>query len=291
VATEVHALIEEGVARLRRVAEDPRREAELLLAAALGHTRAWLLAHPDERIVDCDATDRYEAHVTRRAAGEPVAYILGEREFWSLPLTVTGDVLVPRPETELVVERALEHLPADGQARILDLATGSGAIALAIARERPRCRVLGTDLSAAATVLAAANARRLGLENVRFAAGDWYDATGDEPFDLIACNPPYVADDDRELAWQARRYEPAQALFAGPTGLEALSTVIAGAPARLVASGWLVVEHGARQGEAVRALLGAAGFAEVATFRDLAGHERVSEGKWGHSPFRPQAPS
>jgi release factor glutamine methyltransferase len=287
MATEVRALIEEGVARLRHRAEDPRREAELLLAAALGHTRAWLLAHPEERILDCDATDRYEAYVTRRAAGEPVAYILGEREFWSLPLAVTPDVLVPRPETELVVELALAHLPADGQARVLDLATGSGAIALAIARERPRCRVLGTDVSAAATALAAANARRLGLANVRFAAGDWYEAASDEPFDLIACNPPYVADDDRELAWEVRRYEPARALLAGPTGLEALRTVIAGATARLAPSGWLVVEHGARQGEAVRALLGAAGFSRVGTFRDLAGRERVSEGKRAHSPFRP----
>jgi release factor glutamine methyltransferase len=197
-------------------------------------------------------------------------------------------VLVPRTETELVVERALVHLPADAQQRVLDLATGSGAIALAIARERQRCHVLGSDLSAAATALAAANARRLKLDNVRFVTGDWYDAAGDELFDLIASNPPYVADDDRELAWQVRRYEPARALFAGPTGLEALSTVIAGAPARLAVSGWLVLEHGARQGEVVRALLGAAGFSQVATFRDLAGHERVSEGVRYHAAPRSQ---
>jgi release factor glutamine methyltransferase len=282
MASEVRALIEEGATRLRRSAEDPRREAELLLAAALGRTRAWLLTHPEARIVDCDATDRYESHLTRRATGEPVAYIVGEREFWSLPLAVTPDVLVPRPETELVVERALAHLPVDIEARVLDLATGSGAIALAIARERPRCRVLGADVSDPATAVAAGNAQRLGLDNVRFAVGRWYDAAGDEPFAVIACNPPYVADDDPELAWQVRRYEPARALFAGPTGLEALRTVIAGAPAHLAPAGWLVVEHGARQGEAVRALLGAAGFSEVATFRDLAGHERVSEGAMPH---------
>ena len=287
MATEVRALIEEGATRLRRRAEDPRREAELLLAAALGCARAWLLAHPEERIVDCDATDRYEAHLARRAAGEPITYILGEREFWSLPLTVTPYVLVPRPETELVVERALAHLPVHVEARVLDLATGSGAIALAIARERPRCRVLGTDVSAPATALAAGNARRLRLDNARFATGEWYDSAGHEPFELIACNPPYVADDDRELAWQVRRYEPARALFAGPTGLEALRTVIAGAPARLAPSGWLVVEHGARQGEAVRALLGNAGFSKVSTFRDLAGHERVSEGERAAAPLPP----
>ncbi len=282
MATEIRALIDEGAQRLRRIADDPRREAELLLAAALGRSRAWLLAHPEERVLECDATDRYESHVTRRALGEPAAYILGEKEFWSLPLAVTPDVLVPRPETELVVERALAHLPERGHGRVLDLATGSGAIALAIAYERPSCQLLGTDASEAATTLAAANARRLGLANTRFVTGDWYAAVGDERFELIACNPPYVAEADRELAWQVRTHEPARALFAGPTGLEALQSVVAGAPARLVPEGWLVLEHGARQGEAVRGLLAAAGFTEIVTFRDLAGNERCSEGKWGH---------
>ena len=282
MATEIRALIEEGAQRLRRIADDPRRDAELLLAAALRRSRAWLLAHPDERILDCDVTDRYESHVTRRALGEPVAYILGEKEFWSLPLAVTREVLVPRPETELLVERALAHLPERGDGRVLDLATGSGAIALAIAYERPSCQVLGTDASDPATMLAAANARRLGLVNARFVAGDWYDAVADERFELIACNPPYVAENDHELAWQVRRHEPPRALFAGPTGLEALQSVVAGAPPRLVPDGWLVLEHGTRQGEAVRGLLAAAGFTEIVTFRDLAGNERCSEGQWGH---------
>ena len=146
MATEIRALLDEGAARLGRVADEPRREAEVLLGAALGRTRAWLLAHPEERILDCEATDRYEAHVTRRGSGEPVAYLLGEKEFWSLPLAVGPGVLIPRPETELLVERALAHLPADRPCAVLDLATGSGAVALAIARERPLARVVATDV-------------------------------------------------------------------------------------------------------------------------------------------------
>jgi len=279
MATEIRALIEEGAARLKRAADDPRREAELLLAAALRRSRAWLLAHPEERILDCDATDRYESHVTRRATGEPVAYILGEKEFWSLPLAVTRDVLVPRAETELVVERALAHLPAGESRRVLDLGTGSGAIALAIAHDRPACRVLGTDVSDAAVALAASNARHLGLRNADFEAGTWYEPAAAQRFDMIASNPPYVADGDPEVAWQVRLHEPPRAVYAGPTGFEALQTVVAGAPGRLAAGGWLVLEHGATQGATVRELLRAMGLAEVATFRDAAGHERCSEGR------------
>ena len=141
MATEIRALLDEGAAKLARACDEPRREAEVLLGAALGRSRAWLLANPDERVLDCEATDRYEAFLTRRAHGEPVAYLLGEKEFWSLPLRVRPGVLVPRPETELVVERVLAHLPADRDLEVLDLASGSGAIALAIASERPRCRV------------------------------------------------------------------------------------------------------------------------------------------------------
>ena len=291
MATEIRALIEEGATRLRRAADDPRREAELLLAAALGRSRASLLAHPEERILDCDATDRYESHLTRRAIGEPVAYILGEKEFWSLPLMVTRDVLVPRAETELVVERALAHVPVDREALVLDLGTGSGAIALAIARERPACRVLGTDVSGAAAAVAAANARRLGLSNSRFETGAWYAPAGGERYDVIVCNPPYVADGDPDLAWQVRRHEPAQALYSGPTGLEALQTIVGDAAAHLRPEGWLVLEHGARQGAAVRSMLAASGFTQVATFRDLAGHERCTEGTLPFSGNETQGPS
>lgn len=280
MATEVRALLDEGAAKLARACDEPRREAEVLLGAALGRNRAWLLAHPDERILDCEATDRYEAFLTRRALGEPVAYILGEKEFWSLPLGIGPGVLVPRPETELVVERALAHLPEGEELAVLDLASGSGAIALAIARERPHCRVVATDVSPAANATTRANARRLGLaERVEVHAGEWFAPVAGRRFDLIASNPPYIAAGDARVEPGVRRYEPAEALFAGPTGLEALRAIVQGAPSHLRPGGWLVVEHGDTQGAAARRLLQLAGLAEVRTHRDLAGLERCSEGR------------
>jgi release factor glutamine methyltransferase len=284
VATEVSRLVEEGIARLQRVTEEPRHEAEILLAAALGRTRAWIMAHPEESILDCDATDRYEAYVTRRSHGEPVAYVLGEKEFWSLPLAVTPDVLVPRPETELVVELALTHLPRDRESRVLDLAAGSGAIALAIAHERPRATVVGTDNSAAAISVARRNASRLRLRNVDFAVGSWFEPVAEERFDLIASNPPYIAEADARVEPGVRRFEPHGALFAGTDGLEALRVITGAAGRHLLPGGWLVVEHGDLQGSAVRDLLGAAGFAGVTTHQDLAGLDRCTEGHWPGSP-------
>ena len=280
MATEVRALLDEGAAHLRRVAgDDARREAEVLLADALGRNRAWLAAHADDPIFDCEATDRYEAHLVRRAHGEPVAYLLGRQEFWSLTLEVDASVLVPRPDTELVVERALAHLAADRDTTMLDLATGSGAIALAVASERPRCAVTATDLSTDALAIAASNALRLGIGHVEFLAGDWYAPVAGRRYDLITANPPYIALDDPRVAPEVRRHEPQQALYAGPTGLEALERVVAGAHAHLRACGWLVVEHGDRQGEQVRALLSAAGFESIATHRDLGGRDRCTEGR------------
>ena len=280
MATEVRALLDEGTARLARVTDEPRREAEVLLGAALGRTRAWLLAHPEECILDCEATDRYEAGVTRRAQGEPVAYILGEKEFWSLPLAVGPGVLIPRPETELVVERALAHFPPDAAFEALDLAAGSGAIALAIAHERPRCRMTATDVSGVAVEMTRANAARLGLAaRVEVARGSWFEPVADRTFDIVVSNPPYIAADDPRVEPGVRRFEPPQALFCGPTGLEAIETIVAGAGRHLAPGGWLVLEHGDTQGEAVRELLRRAGFERVQTHRDLAGHERCTEGR------------
>jgi release factor glutamine methyltransferase len=280
MATEVRSLLEEGARRLVRVADDAHREAEVLLGAALRRPRAWLLAHADERILDCDATDRYEALVTRRAKGEPVAYLLGEKEFWSLPLAVAPGVLIPRPETELLVERALVHLPADCDCEALDLACGSGAVALAIASERPRCRVVATDVSAAAIAATRANAARLGLgARVEVLEGPWFEPVGDRRFTVIASNPPYIANDDPRVEAAVRRWEPPNALFAGASGLEALEHIVAGAPRHLVPGGWLALEHGDTQGEPVRRQLEAEGFEEVRTHRDLAGRERCSEGR------------
>lgn len=281
MATEVAALVEEGRARLARVSEEPRREAEILLAAALGRTRPWLLAHPEERILDCDATDRYEAAVTRRARGEPVAYVLGEKEFWSLPLAVTPAVLIPRPETERLVELALERLPAHSTARVLDLGTGSGAVALALAHERPAARVVGTDVAAAAIEVARGNAHRLGLANVEFRTGSWYASVAGERHALIVSNPPYVADDDPRVERDVRLHEPHGALYSGMDGLDALRVITSGAGAHLDAGGWLIVEHGDLQGAAVRELFAAAGFRDVATYRDLAGRERCTGGRAG----------
>jgi len=200
MTTEVRQLIDEGAARLSRASSSPRLDAELLLSDALGVPRATLQVRAEQPVLDCDATDRYESHITRRMHGEPIAYIVGHKEFWSLDLEVTSDVLIPRPETELVVERALAHLPATNHvipaARVLDLGSGSGAIALAIAHERPNCEVVGVDASTAACGVAAANARRLGIANASFVAGCWYEPVAGHRFGLIVSNPPYIADDD-----------------------------------------------------------------------------------------------
>ena len=280
MATEVRALLDEGAARLGRVTDDPRREAEVLLGAALGRTRAWLLANPGERVLDCEATDRYEAFVTRRMHGEPVAYLLGEKEFWSLPLAVRPGVLVPRPETELLVERTLAHFAPDAAFDALDLATGSGAVALAIAHERPRCRMTATDVSPVAIETTRGNAVCLGLgARIDALQGSWYEPVAGRSFDLIVSNPPYIAADDPRVEPGVRRHEPAEALFSGPTGLEALRAIVAGAPRHLRKNGWLIVEHGDRQGPEVRALLERAGFTEVCTHRDLAGRDRCTEGR------------
>jgi release factor glutamine methyltransferase len=279
VATEISQLIGEGVARLGRVTDQPRHEAEILLAAALSTSRTYLSTHPEERILDCEATDRYESHITRRAHGEPIAYILREKEFWSLPLEVTPDVLIPRPETELAVELALARLPRDAPGRVLDLASGSGAIAVAIAHERPRLHVIGTDISPAAALIAASNAARLGLKNTEFRLGSWYAAVPGEHFTLIVSNPPYIADDDPRVERGVRRFEPHAALYSGPDGLEALREVIAGASRHLLRGGWLIVEHGDLQGATVRHLFAAAGFESVLTHPDLGRHERCTEGR------------
>jgi release factor glutamine methyltransferase len=197
---------------------------------------------------------------------------------------VTPDVLIPRPETELVVELALTHLPCDQEARVLDLAAGSGAIALALARELPRATVVGTDISDAAIAVARRNAQRLGLTNVVFRTGNWFDPVAKERFDLIASNPPYIAETDDRVEPGVRRFEPHDALFAGTDGLAALRFIAGAAGRHLSPGGWLVVEHGDLQGSAVRDLLGAAGFSGVTTHQDLAGLDRCTEGRWPASP-------
>lgn len=252
-------------------------DAALLVAHALGRDRSWLYAHGDDTL-DAAALQACEALVARREAGEPIAYILGRRGFWRFELRVTPDTLVPRPETELLVELALDRLPAGRPLRVADLGTGSGAIALAIAHERPLARVVAVDASAAALGVAQGNARALGLANVEFREGDWLQPLAGESFDLIASNPPYIALGDPHL--DALRHEPALALASGADGLDAIRAIAGDAPRCLAAGGWLLLEHGIAQGAAVRALLEAAGFDEVATAQDLERRDRVTLGRY-----------
>jgi release factor glutamine methyltransferase len=255
-----------------------RLEAELLLAHALGVSRAKLYAWP-ELVPDADARARFERAVEARAGGEPIAYLLGHREFWKLDLSVSPAVLIPRPETERLVELALERIAPDREVRVADLGTGSGAIALALASERPRAHVLATDASADALAVARANAQRLALGNVTFAQGDWCDALGAARFDVIVSNPPYIAENDPHLDAGDLPREPRAALASGVDGLDAIRRIVARAPSHLEAEGWLLLEHGWDQAAQVRALLERAGFVAVESARDHADHERVTLGR------------
>lgn len=261
----------------QRLAASPSADldAELLLAHVLGCSRAALAAAPERELNDAQAQALVEL-AARRCDGEPVAYLTGRRAFWTLDLEVTPDVLVPRPETELLVETALEELRTVTKPDVLDLGTGSGAIALAIASERPDASVAAVDQTAAALAVAARNANRLQINNVRFLLGNWYEPAGAQRFHAIVANPPYVADDDPLLV--ALAHEPRSALVAGPQGLDALAEICAGAPARLATGGLLIVEHGASQDAAVRAMMTGAGLRRVATRNDLAGLPRATRG-------------
>jgi release factor glutamine methyltransferase len=258
--------------------DEARRELEVLLSHALGRDRAWLYAHADDAL-PAEQAIRFHQLLVRRAAGEPVAYLIGSREFWSLDLVVTSDVLIPRPETELLVELALQKIPQAEKVEIADLGTGSGAIALALARERPRARVLATDVNDAALVVARANAQRLAIGNIEFAQGNWCDALGSHAIDVIVSNPPYIAENDAHLTQGDLRFEPRAALASGSDGLDAIRAIVGGAPPHLKPGGWLLLEHGFEQGAVVRDLLARGGFAEVATACDLEGRERVAVGR------------
>ncbi len=255
-----------------------RIDAEALLLHALDKPRSWLIAH-DTDVLDDAVRAAFDTMVARRAAGEPVAYITGRRGFWSLELQVTSATLIPRPETELLVELALARLPADRPCRVVDLGTGSGAIALAIASERPQAEVTAVDLSVDALAVARGNAKRLGLARVRFFHGTWMTPLSGERFDLIVSNPPYIEAADPHLAQGDLRFEPATALASGADGLDAIREIVAGAPNHLEPGGWLLMEHGWNQGAPVRALLERAGYSEVFTDPDLEGRDRVSGGR------------
>ncbi|MDG9928728.1 MULTISPECIES: peptide chain release factor N(5)-glutamine methyltransferase [unclassified Pseudomonas] len=255
-----------------------RLDAELLLGAALGKPRSYLRTWP-EREPGTEQLATFSAMLDRRRAGEPVAYILGHQGFWSLDLEVAPHTLIPRPDTELLVETALQLAPAT-PLRVLDLGTGTGAIALALASERGGWWVTGVDRILDAVELAERNRQRLKLDNAEFRQSIWFEALAGERFGLIVSNPPYIAAEDRHLGEGDVRFEPMSALVAGADGLDDIRQIIGDAPQHLEAGGWLLLEHGYDQAEAVRALLSDAGFLAVESRRDLGGHERISLGRW-----------
>ena len=276
----IGALLDAATQRLTATSATPRLDAEVLLAAALGKTRSFLHAWPQHQPPP-PALTQYAAWLERRSSGEPVAYLLGQREFWSLELAVTPDTLIPRPETELLVELALQRLPPQVALTGADLGTGSGAIALALVTERPLLQMIATDCSAAALAVARRNAQRLQrTRQLEFRLGDWCAALAGERVHLIVANPPYIA--SAEPGWRQGdlRFEPVTALVSGADGLSALRTIIASAPQHLLTNGWLLLEHGYAQGAAVMELLRERGFIEVSDHQDTAGWWRSSCGRW-----------
>ncbi|MEM7378442.1 MAG: peptide chain release factor N(5)-glutamine methyltransferase [Pseudomonadota bacterium] len=269
-----------GIARLHTVSTSPRADAALLLMHCTGVDHATLIAH-DERPLDVVQRARFSHLCERRVRGEPLAYLTGERAFWTLSLEVDANTLIPRPDTETLVHAALARLPAHRGTRCLDLGTGSGAVALALATERPDCEVWASDIDAGALQVARRNADRVGAR-VHFVSGDWFaalDGTPDTRFDLIASNPPYIAVGDPHLTQGDLRFEPQHALVAGHDGLAALAHIVAGACAWLEPDGWLFLEHGYDQADAVATRLVLAGFSDVATEHDLGGNPRVTCGR------------
>jgi release factor glutamine methyltransferase len=267
--------LRDAAAVLAHTSPTPRLDAEVLVMHVCGLDRSGLITRAHASLSG-EQRRRLNEWVARRQRGEPVAYLTGVREFWSLEIEVSPAVLIPRPETELLVEKALERIPRDAPWTVADLGTGSGAIALAIARERPRCRVIATDISPAALAVARSNAGKLGLTHVEFRAGDWLDSLAGETPDMILSNPPYIRSDDPHLKAGDVRFEPRAALDAGPEGLDAIRRIASRARHCLERGGGLLFEHGWDQADAVRGLLRGHGYRDIVCHRDPAGHERVT---------------
>lgn len=264
-----------ATAQLKDSSPTPALDAQVLLAHSLGQNRTYIIAHARDTL-DPDTKARYEQLVTKRAEGIPIAYLTGQQEFWSLPISVSPDTLIPRPETELLVELALEKIPDKKNFSLADIGTGSGAIALAIASERKNIRITASDDSSAAIATAVENAKHLGFENIEFAEGSLLEPFSDKRFDLIVSNPPYIPESDPHLNEGDVRFEPRSALAAGPDGLNAIRQIIKDAGLYLVPGGWLMIEHGYDQEEPVESLFRQAGFDEIECYRDLAGQPRVT---------------
>lgn len=271
-------LLGDAVKRLAVASDSPRLDAELLLCRSIDLPRSYLFAHPDD-VLDDATFSRFDALLRRRLDGEPMAYITGAREFWSHELLVSPATLIPRPETELLVDLALREIPRKAEWQILDLGTGSGAIAVALAAERLMCEVTAVDISEAALAIARENARQLPLSNITFAHGSWCAPVRDRQFDIIVSNPPYVRADDAALAML--RYEPVEALVAGVDGLDAIRTLAADCGEILKSGGSLLIEHGADQRDEVAAILAASGWTNILNHKDFAGHPRVTAARRG----------
>ena len=258
--------------------DSARLDAELLLAHVIKQTRTWLYTWPDHIPVIAEQ-NLYLELLRRRQSGVPIAYLTGKQAFWKIELNITEDVLIPRPETELLIEITLEKLAGIKQARVADLGTGSGAIALALANENPDWEITASDISAQAIDLAMQNAEMLETGNVNFQVGNWLEALPDISFHAIVSNPPYIETGDPHLEQGDVRFEPEQALSSGADGLADIRKIVAQSPQHLESKGWLLLEHGYKQGEAVRIIFAENSFDEIKTYRDLAGHERVTIGQ------------
>ncbi|MDP9766769.1 peptide chain release factor N(5)-glutamine methyltransferase [Kosakonia cowanii] len=273
---EYQQWLREAVSQLQ-ASESPRRDAEILLGFVTGKARTFILAFGETALTD-EQQEQLAGLLARRVRGEPVAHLIGEREFWSLPLFVSPATLIPRPDTECLVEQALARLPA-APCRILDLGTGTGAIALALASERPDCQVTAVDLIPDAVALAQRNADHLGIRNIEIVQSRWFSALEGQQFSLIVSNPPYIDAQDPHLAQGDVRFEPLSALVAADNGLADLHTLIKDAPRYLLPQGWLLLEHGWQQGAAVREIFARYGWQQVETCRDYGDNERLTLGR------------
>jgi len=270
--------LEAAAKKLAAIHDTGRLDAEVLLAFVLEKPRHYAYAFSEHSLSVAQA-DTFRNLVARRAAGEPIAYITGEREFWSMSLQVTSDTLIPRPETERLVELALQVIPTGGQVRIADLGTGTGAIALALAHEREQCTIVATDFNESILEVARNNALRHGISNVEFRLGSWFEPIYGDSFELIVCNPPYVRADDSHLNQGDVRFEPRTALIGGSDGLDDIRRICEGAKHCLVPNGHLLIEHGARQKKAVRSLMVANGYNDIDQFQDYAQLDRITQGR------------
>ncbi|MGI9290047.1 MAG: peptide chain release factor N(5)-glutamine methyltransferase [Gammaproteobacteria bacterium] len=274
----IKSLLTSCTEKLSGNSQSARLDTEVLLMRVLDKDRAFLFANPEHELSQTEL-EELDALINERCRGVPVAHLTGKREFWTLELAVTSDVLVPRPETELLVEEALRHIPGKADCRVVDLGCGSGAIALALASERPLAEITATDRSKSALEIARRNAATLELEEIRFVESDWLAELRQERFNIIVSNPPYVATSNPELAGPELKYEPEEALYSGKDGLDDIRTIISSAPEHLYEKGWLLLEHGFDQAEAIHALMHEAGFTKIECYKDLAGHDRVSVGQ------------